>query len=259
MCIRDSPKTPKPLTRVRRTHHNKESRTTISLTHNMVSAASKDHSFASTASSSSKDSSYFPPPLATAYAWSVYSDSGDLLWAKNPSERMEVASLVKVMTCFTVLKVFGLVKGDLNATVFGVSGKAMAAIGTSASLIAGDKLKVSDLLYGMMLPSGNDAAVCLAEGCGEMLINSLTKDKAMRNKVKKALSITLVKELKPVEVFVRYMNRLVYKFGLSDSSFGNPNGLADKKNKTTVKNLSLIHICRCRRYAVCRSRWSPYH
>ena len=73
-----------------------------------------------------------------------------------------MASLTKIMTCHLVLELAKKNPEILDETIT-VSERAAAVIGTSANLIAGDRLKVQDSLYALMLPSGNDAAVAIAE------------------------------------------------------------------------------------------------
>lgn len=87
-------------------------------------------------------------------------------------ERREIASLTKIMTCYVVLslvKTFGL---DDRSHFIEVTENAASMQGTSAELRMGDHLCVWDLLHGLMLPSGNDAAYALAEYFGQMLIDA---------------------------------------------------------------------------------------
>ena len=69
-----------------------------------------------------------------------------------------MASLTKIMTCFTVCKCIDKFKINPNREVK-VTKTAAKCSGTSAALRLGDVLKIIDLLYALMLPSGNDAAV----------------------------------------------------------------------------------------------------
>jgi D-alanyl-D-alanine carboxypeptidase (penicillin-binding protein 5/6) len=83
-------------------------------------------------------------------------------------ERRECASLTKIMTCHVVIKLMERFKIKESQLVE-VSEAAASVIGTRAELIEGDTLTVRQLLYGLMLPSGNDAAHCLGEYFGELL------------------------------------------------------------------------------------------
>ena len=82
------------------------------------------------------------------------------IYEKNSNERRKMASTTKIMTAIIVVE-----KGNLEETVT-VSKKAGGTGGSRLGLKAGDKVKVKDMLYGLMLCSGNDAAVALAEHIG---------------------------------------------------------------------------------------------
>lgn len=73
------------------------------------------------------------------------------------------------MTCLLVLLISEKMKLDLKKTSTKVSHRAASLQGTTAKLEAGDSLSVYDLLHGMMLPSGNDAAMALAEWGGKTI------------------------------------------------------------------------------------------
>lgn len=89
--------------------------------------------------------------------------------SKNADEVREMASLTKIMTTIVVLELATELHLDLRATYFKVSQKAASTIGTSAYLIETQVLTIWDLLHGLMLPSGNDAAMTLAENFTELL------------------------------------------------------------------------------------------
>lgn len=101
--------------------------------------------------------------------------------------------------------------------------------GTRAGLTAGDELSVKNLLYGLMLPSGNDAATCLAEGLGAMLI----KTKGLNPK-----------EHLPEAVFVSEMNVIAETLGLEHTKFRNPTGLVGCKATAKEINLLATHALR---------------
>lgn len=120
-----------------------------------------------------------PPPHTTAYNWAIY-DQGNsvLLFGKNERERREVASLTKIMTAYTVLKLSQRLGLDIEKELVTISYEASVTTGTSADLVEGDTLTIFQLLHGLMLPSGNDAGVALAEYFGEILF----KEKEERKK-----------------------------------------------------------------------------
>lgn len=86
-----------------------------------------------------------------------------------------MASLTKIMTCIVSIQLAATLKLNMAKTYFRVSQSASRTIGTSANLIEGQMVTILDLLYGLMLPSGNDAAVALAEGFTDLLFKSKIK------------------------------------------------------------------------------------
>ncbi len=84
-------------------------------------------------------------------------NSGRILYSKNPNQIMAPASTTKIMTGILCIE-----KGDLNQTVR-ISGTAASKRGSSMYLVRNERLSLRDLLYGLMLSSGNDAATAIAE------------------------------------------------------------------------------------------------
>jgi serine-type D-Ala-D-Ala carboxypeptidase (penicillin-binding protein 5/6) len=98
-----------------------------------------------------------PPLVNAAAALVVDLDSGQTLYSLRPEDRLPPASTVKIMTALVTLR-----RSNLDEEVQ-VSAHAAGMIGSRMGLVPGEKLTVRDLLYGLLLPSGNDAAVALAE------------------------------------------------------------------------------------------------
>lgn len=97
--------------------------------------------------------------------------------------------------------------------------------GTSAELVEGDIYSIEQLLYGLMLPSGNDAAVCLADWAGRFLCNK-----------------TDIKDT--VKAFVVEMNRAAKAIGLKDTRYGNPHGLPHVESRSTAADVArLVSLC----------------
>jgi len=84
-------------------------------------------------------------------------------------ERREIASLTKIMNFYTVLNFLDR-KGISTNTKIIIDEEAALVGGTTANLLAGDTLTITELFYGLMLPSGNDAAHTLAFFCGDLLL-----------------------------------------------------------------------------------------
>ena len=98
------------------------------------------------------------------------SKTDSLLFGKLERERREIASLTKIMTCYVVLNLIERFKIDERNEMIEISEQAADTSGTTAELKPGDVLSLWDLLHGLMLPSGNDAAMTLAENFGEFII-----------------------------------------------------------------------------------------
>ena len=110
------------------------------------------------------------PPMVTATSWAV-AEGQEIRFSKSADTLHQIASLTKLMTSLVVMETLSSegeareLDGWLQRTV--VVSKAAATIsGTSALLETGDRLTVQDLLYALLLPSGNDAAVALSEYAG---------------------------------------------------------------------------------------------
>ena len=102
------------------------------------------------------NTSNFPTINSRAYVV-IDRKTNNVLVGKNENQRKKMASTTKIMTSLVIMENFNL------SDVVEISKKAANTGGSRLGLKAGDKITVSDLLYGLMLRSGNDAAVALAE------------------------------------------------------------------------------------------------
>ncbi len=132
-------------------------------------------------------------------------ESGRILYKNNASERKFMASTTKILTAITIIE-----NCDLEDIVT-VTAKTVGVEGSSIYLEVGEKLTVKDLLYGLMLRSGNDCAETLAVYCS-----------------------------KTISEFARLMNNTAKKIGAINSNFINPHGLHDDNHYTTAYDLALI-------------------
>lgn len=137
-------------------------------------------------------------------------DSGRILSEYNPDEKLPMASTTKIVTALTVIENYDLKK------VIKVSPETTGTEGSSVYLKAGDEFTTLDLLYGLMLRSGNDCAETLA-----------------------------VAVAGSVNGFCEMMNRTAKKYGAESSSFKNPHGLSCDGHYTTARDL-----CNITRYAL---------
>lgn len=130
-------------------------------------------------------------------------DSGEVLYEKDAARRMRIASTTKIMTAIVVLE-----RAKLTDTI--TVTQAHMVEGSSMYLKPGETVTVEELLYGLLLCSGNDAALALADHCGGL------------------------------EVFVAAMNRKAAALGMKDSSFANPNGLDDDNHYSTAHDMAVL-------------------
>ena len=155
---------------------------------------------------------FFFLPVTQAFAYNNTSavvvmdvDTGEIVHNDNGDIPMEIASTTKVLTAITVIE---------NADIFMRAAIPAAAVGVEGSSIylrEGEKWRVLDLLYGLMLRSGNDAAVALA------IITSGN-----------------------LPAFVELMNKTAEKAGAVSSRFTNPHGLHEDGHKCTATDLAKI-------------------
>ena len=100
-----------------------------------------------------------PPPYVTAKCWGVLDgDDGSLLFGRNEHSPKEIASITKIMTAYLIFRIMRRFKINPKKRMVKVSKYAASIAGTTARLKEGDILSVYDLLHGVLLPSGNDAA-----------------------------------------------------------------------------------------------------
>ena len=129
-----------------------------------------------------------------------------VLYTKNENSTLAMASTTKIMTAITAIE-----SGVNLDTIFTISPKAIGVSGTSLYLRKGERFCLRDLLYGLMLISGNDASVAI----GERVAGS-------------------------VKDFVEMMNEKASEIGAKNTHFDNTHGLDSKTHYTTAYDLALI-------------------
>ncbi|MFQ3612071.1 MAG: D-alanyl-D-alanine carboxypeptidase family protein, partial [Fimbriimonadales bacterium] len=145
------------------------------------------------------------PTVRAKSAILMEASNGQVLYEKNARQPMPPASLTKVMTALVVLE-----RCQLDEWVT-ASEKAVQTQASSMNLRVGEKVKVRDLLYALMLRSANDAAVALAEHVAGS-----------------------------VEAFAQLMNERAKELGATRTHFVNPHGLHDPRHRSTAYDLALI-------------------
>ena len=133
-------------------------------------------------------------------------DSGRVLYENNADEERLIASITKIMTCIIAIE-----QGDLDSEVE-AGDEILKMYGTSIYLELNEKMKLIDLLYGLMLRSGNDASVVIAK------VVAGTEEK-----------------------FVEMMNEKAKEIGMTNTTFSNPHGLDEEtKNYSTARDMAIL-------------------
>ena len=151
------------------------------------------------------------PPALAAKSWLlIESSSGQELAAQAPDERLEPASLTKLMTAYLTFAAIrqGTIKLDQTVPV---SEKAWRAQGSRMFIKINTQVKVEDLIKGMIVQSGNDACVALAEAIAGSEDN-----------------------------FAQMMNREAQRLGMKSSNFRNAAGMPDPQHYTTARDLATL-------------------
>jgi len=154
-----------------------------------------------------------PPPTIAARSWLLLdATSGQVIASQEPNTRIEPASLTKIMTAYLTFAAIRDKKLELNQMI-NVSVKAWKVDASSSKMFIdpATPVSVSDLLHGLMVQSGNDAAVALAE--------AVAGDET---------------------AFVFLMNKEAQRMGMKDTKFGNPHGLPSAENYSTAHDLSIL-------------------
>ncbi len=175
----------------------------------------------SPSASASDDAARFAPlPVSGVTAQSAFvldSSVGTPLLALNPDEQRSPASLTKLMTALVVVE-----HGDLEATVTIAETDLASESESRVGLVAGDTLTVRDLLAGLLIPSGNDAARALARTVGLVLDPSAADaEQATR-------------------AFVAEMNATAAKLGAANTHFVNPTGLDVDGQHSSARDIAII-------------------
>lgn len=148
------------------------------------------------------------PSILSRYAVIYDRTSGRVLWGKNENTPVPMASTTKIMTAIVMLEQIGT-DGLMEEVI--VDKQAANTVGSRLGLHTGDKITYNDLLYGLMLCSGNDAAVQIA-----------------------------ISTSGSVENFANLMNKKAKELGLENTHFVTPHGLDRDGHYTTALELAKI-------------------
>lgn len=150
------------------------------------------------------------PSVSAGGAILINSDDGKVIYEKNADKKLYPASTTKIMTAIVVFQTLEDTGTDLDSEVI-IPKEAVGVEGSSIYLKAGEKVAIRELMYGMMLQSGNDAATALAICCGGDL-----------------------------QTFIDKMNDKALELGCKSTHFVNPSGLFDEEHYTTARDLACI-------------------
>lgn len=135
----------------------------------------------------------------------INGDTGEVIYEHNADEMLPMASTTKIMTALLLCE-----NGDFEREIT-VTAEMLKVEGSSMGLLAGDKVTLHDLLYGLMLASGNDAANVIAFVLGGT-----------------------------VNGFVQKMNERARALGLTNTHFETPSGLDGEEHYTTARDLAAL-------------------
>jgi D-alanyl-D-alanine carboxypeptidase (penicillin-binding protein 5/6) len=166
-----------------------------------------------------------PPPIAARAYMVVDLLSGTTLAAANENDRAEPASLTKLMTAYVVFSAVKSGKLSLTQEVT-VPASAQKATGSRMFLVAGSKVSVSDLITGLVVQSGNDAAITLAEAVAGS-----------------------------EEAFVPMMNAEAARMGLKGTNFANASGAPAANHYSTAHDIATLATALIRQFP---DRYSLY-
>lgn len=152
-----------------------------------------------------KNPHFIAPVLKSKSALAINEKTNTILFQKNPSSKLQIASLTKLMTAYIILS-----ENRLDEIVT-ASKNAAETPGSKIWLYPGEKITIQNLLYGLLIPSGNDAAVALAEHNADT-----------------------------VEAFVEKMNSYTQKLEMLHTHFDNPEGLDSEENYSTAMDLAIL-------------------
>jgi serine-type D-Ala-D-Ala carboxypeptidase (penicillin-binding protein 5/6) len=162
-------------------------------------------------------------PFLTCKAW-VITDAatGEVLWGENNNKAIDIASTTKIMTAYLVLR-YAKTHPQVLQEVISFSKRADGTPGSTAGVRAGEKISVGELLYGLMLPSGNDASVAFAEFFGGRLSDKedCTAEQSY-------------------DLFIGLMNTTAKQLGMNDSHYVNPHGLTAKGHLLSASDLAKL-------------------
>ena len=170
-------------------------------------------------------------PFVSCDSWIIVDAAdGRMLAGAETETSRHFASTTKIMTAWLVAQLAEQHPEVLDETLT-MSVRADETRGSTADVRAGESLPVREALYGLMLPSGNDMSIAIAEHFGPRLAaTATTVENSAANDSKRD----------PLELFVAAMNAEAARLGMMNTHYTNPHGLTNESHLSTVADLALL-------------------
>ena len=166
------------------------------------------------------------PPVVTAKSWLIVdAKTGGAVACAEADVKRHMASTTKVMTALLVLELAEKTPAVLDEEVV-FSKRAAKTEGSSSKIAEGERVLVKNLLYGLLLPSGNDAATAFAEHFGARMEAGKLAPKG----------------IDPFVLFVAEMNRRAGELGMKSTGFANPHGLTSPTHQSTASDMAKLAL-----------------
>ncbi|MEM8863952.1 MAG: serine hydrolase, partial [Planctomycetota bacterium] len=158
------------------------------------------------------------PPFVTCKAYAIAdAKTGKVLWGHQDSLQRDPASVTKIMTAYLVTSLAEQDPSVLEETIT-FTKTADNTVGSTSGVRVGEQVRVSDAIYGLMLPSGNDMSVAIAEHFGPRFSSSSDDSSAY-------------------ESFIAEMNRRAQTLGMHSTTYRNTHGLTASDHTTTAADM----------------------
>ncbi|MDP6553932.1 MAG: serine hydrolase [Pirellulaceae bacterium] len=176
-------------------------------------------------------------PFVTCRAWAIANaQTGRMLWSHNSDQSLDIASTTKLMTALVILRL-AEEDPDILAEEIVFSKRADQTHGSTSGLAEGERLTAGECLYGLLLPSGNDASVALAEHFGNRFSAGENVPGAERANADDKEGNA---KDGPLARFVAEMNRTAESLAMSRTSYRNPHGLTAEGHVSTAADLTRL-------------------
>jgi D-alanyl-D-alanine carboxypeptidase (penicillin-binding protein 5/6) len=168
------------------------------------------------------------PPAVTCKAWAIAdAASGEVLWHERGDQSADIASTTKIMTALLVMRYCHEHPEALEEKIV-FSEKADKTPGSTSGVRTGERVRVADLLYGLLLPSGNDASVAFAEHFGARLDSGQDGNEDQQQASD--------------QLFIAAMNRAAAELKMAQTHFANPHGLTADEHRSSCNDLVRLTV-----------------